>query len=203
MPIKSRPLGLVLMTLALLLSGYATMPQNQGVETVEETSRAIPEPQIATTENEALAVRETLAISPAEIVLQEQELYFRHDDSDTQRDTLGHLHLLVNRDRLGLVLGKGQLKLKSTISLRYLANVRMGYPESRPPISGGTDPIGSEQMNLRLSQERAQAVQGALLLDGVRRRTIAAAIGYMLVQWHETCDQRQPRHDGFHLECVT
>ena len=56
-----------------------------------------------------------------------------------------------------------------------------------------TDPIGSEQMNLRLSQERAQAVQDALLLDDVPRRTIAAAIGYKRVQWHETCDQRHSR----------
>jgi len=110
MPIKSRPLGLLLMTLALWVSGCATMPQSRSVETVEETGRAIPEPQIATPENEALAVRETLAISPAEVVLQVQELYFSHDDSDTQRDTLGNLHLLVNHDRLGLVLGKGQLQ---------------------------------------------------------------------------------------------
>ena len=56
-----------------------------------------------------------------------------------------------------------------------------------------TDPIGSEQMNLRLSKERAQAVQDALLLDDVPRRTIAAAIGYKRVQWHETCDQRHSR----------
>ena len=56
-----------------------------------------------------------------------------------------------------------------------------------------TDPIGSEQMNLRLSQERAHVVQDALLLYAVRRRTIAAAIGYKLVQWHETCDQRHSR----------
>jgi outer membrane protein OmpA-like peptidoglycan-associated protein len=160
------------------------------VETVEETSRAIPEPQIATPENKVLAARETLAISPEEVVLQVHELYFRHEDSDTQRDTLGNLHLLVNRDRLGLVLGKGQLQPKRAIPLQHLANVRIGYPESRPPISGDTDPIGSEQMTLRLSQERAQAVQGDLLLDGVPRRTIAAAIGSMLVQWHETCAQR-------------
>jgi outer membrane protein OmpA-like peptidoglycan-associated protein len=166
------------------------MPQNQSVEAVEETSRAIPEPQIATPENEALAVREAPAISPEEVVLQVHELYFRHEDIDTKHDTLGNLHLLVNRDRLGLVLGKGQLQPKRTIPLRYLANVRIGYPGGRPPISGDTNPISSEQMNLRLSQERAQAVQDALLLDAVRRRTIAAAIGYMLVQWHETCAQR-------------
>ena len=193
MPIKRQPLGLVLMGLALWVSGCATMPQNQSVETVEETSRAIHDPQIATTENEVLAVRETSAISPAEVVLQVQELYFRHEDIDTQRDTLGHLHLLVNHDRLGFVLGKGQLQPKRAIPLRYLANVPLGYPESRPPISGDTDPIGSEQMNLRLSQERAHAVQGALLLDGVPHRTIAAAIGYMRVQWHEMCDQRYSR----------
>jgi hypothetical protein len=67
MPIKRRPLGLVLMTLALLLSGCATMPQSQSVETVEETSRAIPEPQIATPENKVLAAREAPAISPEEV----------------------------------------------------------------------------------------------------------------------------------------
>jgi hypothetical protein len=81
------------------------MPQDQSVETVEETSRAIHEPQIATPENEALAVRETLAISPAEVVLQVHELYFWHEDIDTQRDNLGNLHLLVNRDHLGFILG--------------------------------------------------------------------------------------------------
>jgi len=193
MPIKRRPLGLVLIGLAPWVSGCATMPQNQSVETVEETSRAIPEPQIATPENEALAVREAPAISPEEVVLQVHELYFRHEDIDTKHDTLGNLHLLVNHDRLGFVLGKAQLQPKRTIPLRYLANVRIGYPESRPPISGDTDPIGSEQMNLRLSQERTHVVQGALLLYAVRRRTIAAAIGYKLVQWHETCDQRHSR----------
>jgi outer membrane protein OmpA-like peptidoglycan-associated protein len=137
------------------------------VETVEETSRAIPEPQIATPENKVLAARETPAISPVEVVLQVHELYFQHEDIDTQRDNLGNLHLLVNDNCLGFVFDKGQLKLKSAISLRHPANALIGYPESRPTISNRTAPIGSEQMNLRLSQERAQAVQGALLLSGV------------------------------------
>jgi outer membrane protein OmpA-like peptidoglycan-associated protein len=100
----------------------------------------------------------------------------------------------VNDNCLGFVFDKGQLKLNSAISLRHPANALIGYPESRLTISNRTDSIGSEQMNLRLSQERAHVVQGALLLDGVRRRTIAAAIGYMRVQWHETCDQRHSRN---------
>jgi outer membrane protein OmpA-like peptidoglycan-associated protein len=193
MPIKRRPLGLVLIGLALWVSGCATMPQSRSVETVEETSRAIHDPQIATTENEALVVREAPAISPVEVVFQVHELYFRHEDIDTKRDTLGNLHLLVNDNCLGFVFDKGQLKLKSAISLRHPANALIGYPESRPTISNRTAPIGSEQMNLRLSQERAHVVQGALLLYAVRRRTIAAAIGYKLVQRHETCDQRHSR----------
>ena len=105
MPIKRQQLGLVLIGLALWVSGCATMPQSQSVETVEETSRAVPEPQIATPENKVLVVRETSAISSAEVVLQGQELHLRHEDIDTQRNNLVNLHLLVNRDRLGFILG--------------------------------------------------------------------------------------------------
>jgi len=178
MQIQSRPLGLVVMALALLGSGCAAMHPGQGVETVDEKRRAIPEPQKAATENEAPVVMETPATDPVEVVLQVQELYFQHEGIGTQRDANGNLHLLVTDDSLCFIFGQAQLKPKSAIPLRHLATVLIGYPESRLTISGHTDNVGPEQLNVRLSQERANALRGALLLYGVSPKTIASVTGY-------------------------
>ena len=48
-----------------------------------------------------------------------------------------------------------------------VANVLIRYPETRVRVEGHTDSTGDEMYNLRLSENRAQAVAGALVSRGV------------------------------------
>lgn len=48
-----------------------------------------------------------------------------------------------------------------------VANVLNKYPQTRIRIEGHTDSTGSEDYNLRLSQQRAEAVKNALVIRGI------------------------------------
>lgn len=161
-------MGIAILVALLLGSGCAPMQLDQGMDMTEKAAKTAEEPDTSG----------AVHVSPVEIVLQVLELYFEHEGIGTTRDANENLHLQVTDDSLCFVFGKGQLKPKSAIPLRHLAKVLISYPESRLTITGHTDNIGSEEVNLRLSQQRAEAVKGALLLYGVSPRTIVSARGY-------------------------
>ena len=173
--------GFAILTIALLGTGCATLQQGPGVYRTAEPANAMHTTSSTEAVTNAVATSNTPAVDPVdpvEVILQVQEMYFQHEGIGTKRDANGNLHLLVNDDSLCFVFGQAQLKPKSAIPLRHLATVLLGYPESRLTISGHTDNVGSDAVNLRLSQERADALRGALLLYGVPPRTIASATGY-------------------------
>jgi outer membrane protein OmpA-like peptidoglycan-associated protein len=60
------------------------------------------------------------------------------------------------------------------VTLRKIAEVLNGYPQSRATITGFTDSKGSETYNLDLSRRRAEAVRSALVADGVAAGRLAA-----------------------------
>ena len=60
-----------------------------------------------------------------------------------------------------------QIKPDSSGDLEYVADLLRRYPETRVEISSYTDSSGSEQQNLALSQQRAQAVAELLAQKGI------------------------------------
>lgn len=64
-------------------------------------------------------------------------------------------------------LDASDIKPDSSNDLEYLADLLRRFPESRVEISCFTDSSGSEQHNLTLSQQRAQAVAEFLTRSGI------------------------------------
>ena len=60
-----------------------------------------------------------------------------------------------------------QIKPDSSGDLEYVADLLRRYPETRVEISSYTDSSGSEQQNLALSEQRAQAVAELLAQKGI------------------------------------
>lgn len=61
---------------------------------------------------------------------------------------------------------KYDLNISSKEALQKFANILIEYPETTILIAGHTDNIGSEDMNLTLSKNRAEAVRNFLVMQG-------------------------------------
>ena len=71
--------------------------------------------------------------------------------------------------------GKSELKPESTPTLKSIAAALKAHPDLKVEIQGHTDNVGSAEMNLTLSQRRAEAVTAALTSDyGVSLAQITA-----------------------------
>lgn len=71
--------------------------------------------------------------------------------------------------------GEAELKAASLANLSRLVEVVEQYPDRNVSIEGHTDSVGSEAFNLGLSQQRADAVRGALIdagVSGVRLKAV-------------------------------
>jgi outer membrane protein OmpA-like peptidoglycan-associated protein len=73
----------------------------------------------------------------------------------------------LSLDRLTFETGKATLKPESQEQLENLAEILKAYPNVTIKISGYTDNTGDPQANLRLSQQRADAVLADLVNLGV------------------------------------
>jgi outer membrane protein OmpA-like peptidoglycan-associated protein len=61
--------------------------------------------------------------------------------------------------------------------LRRIADIMNKYPQTIIEVGGHTDTRGSDEYNLRLSEQRAQAVKNELIRNGVMEQRIKA-VGY-------------------------
>ncbi|MBR6673957.1 MAG: OmpA family protein, partial [Mailhella sp.] len=61
--------------------------------------------------------------------------------------------------------------------LDRVAQVLAAYPQTTLLVAGHTDSTGSEEYNMKLSQQRADSVKNALVLRGVAAQRISA-VGY-------------------------
>ncbi len=77
--------------------------------------------------------------------------------------------------------------------MRTLAETLRNYPDTRVKITGHTDSQGAEAFNLKLSEERADAVRRLLIAEGVEaHRVTAIGMGESLpVASNETAAGRQ------------
>ncbi|HEK85870.1 MAG TPA: hypothetical protein ENO29_05910 [Candidatus Aminicenantes bacterium] len=146
---------------------------------------------------EIKAERAALAQQTEELSRQTQKLSSDRDNLAAERDRLAQEREAIKRERdelagklkaalstvaettdtaRGLMLNlsgvlfdvnKATLKPESQLKLAKLAGILMVFPDMKLSIEGHTDSTGPEELNLKLSNERARAVFEFLLSQGV------------------------------------
>jgi len=81
---------------------------------------------------------------------------------------------------------KYNINAKSQTTLNKLADIFKEYPQSNVLVEGHTDNTGSDSYNLTLSKNRAQAVTGYLVDNGIDR-------GRFTTKWY---GESQPKYDN-------
>ncbi|SFS21491.1 Outer membrane protein OmpA [Granulicella pectinivorans] len=85
--------------------------------------------------------------------------------------------LIVNMSDVLFDTGKYTLKQNTQISLAKVAGILQAYPGLKLQVEGYTDSVGSDELNQKLSENRAGAVKDFLVTQGVSINNITAA-GY-------------------------
>jgi outer membrane protein OmpA-like peptidoglycan-associated protein len=95
---------------------------------------------------------------------------------DTKREARG---LVVNLSGVFFMSGKAELQPTARENLSKLSGILLAYPGPYVlAIGGHTDSVGSDAMNDKLSQARAESVRNYLLQAGVAESHMASATGY-------------------------
>ncbi len=82
--------------------------------------------------------------------------------------------LVVNMGDVLFDFGKYNLKPDTKITLAKLAGIIQSHPGLHLAIEGHTDNIGSDEANMKLSQQRADAVREFLVQQGLAADTVTA-----------------------------
>ena len=82
--------------------------------------------------------------------------------------------LVVNMGDVLFDTGKAELRSPAREALARLSGIVLNYPELRLEIEGHTDNTGGEQMNQKLSEQRAEAVRQYLLTQGLAAGPLSA-----------------------------
>jgi len=90
---------------------------------------------------------------------------------NTQESARG---LIVNMSDVLFDSGRYTLKTDAQIKLAKVSGILLTYPNLQLQVEGYTDDIGSDTYNLKLSQERATAVEAFLVSQGVPPQNITA-----------------------------
>lgn len=85
--------------------------------------------------------------------------------------------LIVNMSDVLFDTGKYTLKPTTQISLAKVAGILQAYPGLKLQVEGYTDSVGSDMMNQKLSENRADAVKSFLIGQGVQPDNITST-GY-------------------------
>ena len=95
---------------------------------------------------------------------------------DTKRETRG---FIVNLGDVLFDTGRATLKPAAREKLSKLAGILLAYPgQLTLEIEGHTDSVGSDELNNKLSQNRAQSVGDYLTTAGVKSERIKAVSGF-------------------------
>ncbi|MEJ8757197.1 OmpA family protein [Pontibacter sp. H259] len=171
------PLLLGLAALLLLMFGLRNCNDENDTETVttepvttEETTVATEEDTVVTTETEtetstAFTEREipggvVLNIPPNGI---ESKLVAFIEDENKAVDKTSWFSF----DRLNFDTGSARIQPQSQEQIDNIAKILKAYPQVNIKIGGYTDNVGQPASNLKLSQDRAQAVKAAIQKLGI------------------------------------
>jgi OmpA-OmpF porin, OOP family len=80
-------------------------------------------------------------------------------------------------DRLTFDQGSAQLRPESQDQIHSIASIMRAYPRVTVKIQGYSDNAGSPVTNLRLSQQRANAVKQALVTSGIASSRVTSEAG--------------------------
>jgi outer membrane protein OmpA-like peptidoglycan-associated protein len=83
--------------------------------------------------------------------------------------------LIVNMSDVLFDTGKYTLKPTTQISLAKVAGILQAYPGLKVQVEGYTDSTGSDELNQKLSENRAGAVKDFLVSQGVSQNNITSA----------------------------
>ncbi|NML20533.1 DUF937 domain-containing protein [Pseudoflavitalea sp. G-6-1-2] len=81
-------------------------------------------------------------------------------------------------DNLNFKTGSADITDESMVQVSNIAAILKAYPKLKIKIGGYTDKSGDEKLNMKLSQDRANAVDKALKAKGANAAQIAGAEGY-------------------------
>ena len=81
-------------------------------------------------------------------------------------------------DNLNFKTGSAEITEESMVQVGNIAAILKAYPKLKIKIGGYTDKSGDEKLNMKLSQDRANAVDKALKAKGANAAQIAGAEGY-------------------------
>ncbi|MDQ3009085.1 MAG: OmpA family protein [Acidobacteriota bacterium] len=119
---------------------------------------------------------------------------------DTKRESRG---FIVNLGDVLFDTGKATLKPAAREKLSKLAGILLGYPGTLTlEIEGHTDSVGSDQLNNKLSQDRAEAVSSYLTQSGVKPEKIKATRGFGKTKPIATNDTAAGRQQNRRVEVV-
>jgi outer membrane protein OmpA-like peptidoglycan-associated protein len=144
-----------------------------------EANVASAQAQIAETKIDTVVAREEVEKGTAE----RQQVLLEARTRETERVQQELRDLQAKQTERGMVLtlgdvlfdtGKATLKPGAYTTIDRLAQVLNSSRSSRVVIEGHTDSVGSDATNQALSEQRAQAVQSALLQRGVSGSQISS-----------------------------
>jgi outer membrane protein OmpA-like peptidoglycan-associated protein len=82
--------------------------------------------------------------------------------------------LIVNMSDVLFDFGKSTLKPGAREKLAKIAGILLAHPDLKIEVEGHTDSVGSDELNQRLSEDRAAAVRDYLVQQGVHSENITA-----------------------------
>lgn len=134
----------------------------------EEANRRAAEERAAAQAAQADAERARQEAAAA--LARAQELASRISDLEAAQTERG---LVLTLGDVLFDVGKAELKPGSYRAVEQLVQFLGEYPQRRVLIEGFTDSSGSDDLNQRLSQRRADAVQAALIERGIASNRVA------------------------------
>src|SRR5690606_15532294 len=169
------PLLLGIGALLLVLFGLRNCDDDKdtNVDTVTTEPVTTQETTVTTDEDNVMAVDGNAAFTereiPGGVVLNippngiESKLVAFIEDENKAPDKTSWLSF----DRLHFDTGSARIKPESQEQIDNIAKVLKAYPQVNIKIGGYTDNVGQPAANLKLSQERAQAVMAAIQKLGI------------------------------------
>jgi outer membrane protein OmpA-like peptidoglycan-associated protein len=153
----------------------ARLEAERGKEEADAAAqRALQEKNDAEAQRAAEAERARLAVAQAEedkAKLREQLREQLNAVLETRETARG---LIVNMSDVLFDTGRYTLKPGAKEKLAKISGILLGHPGLQLEVDGHTDSVGSDEFNLRLSEERADAVRSYLVAQGVPSESVSA-----------------------------